>query len=139
VTYQEWLAAGNPPAAWEAERQRLNALTHARWDAEAAARAAANPPPVPAEYLDRFPPMRRAKVKAALLNVIRLNGRPVQRWQVAEKFAAEGFRVDVDRGRIYHGAGGGFYALDSVISRTAVDYAQWLADRPAAKIPAGRR
>jgi hypothetical protein len=137
VTYQEWLAAGNSPASWEAECQRLNALTQARWAAPAAARAAAaSPPPVPAEYLDRFPPMRRAKVLAALLNVIRLNGRPVQRWQVAEKFAAEGFRVDVDRGRIYHGAGGGFYQLNSVISRTAVDYAQWLADRPATKIPA---
>jgi hypothetical protein len=61
---------------------------------------------------------------------------PIVKAQLAPAWCAEHDRVDVDRGRIYHGAGGGFYQLDSVISRTAVDYAQWLADRPAAKIPA---
>ena len=66
---------------------------------------------------------------AALMAVIRLDGAPLQRWEAAHRFAAEGVRVDANLGRIYHGAAGCFYALDGAISRTAADFALWLQDR----------
>jgi hypothetical protein len=78
------------------------------------------------EYLAQFPPMQRAKVEAALDRQIRLDGQYMFRWQVAEKFATDQPCIDETRGRFYHGRDGYFYDLGQ-ITRTAADYAVWLA------------
>ena len=80
------------------------------------------------EYLDQFNPMRRAKVEAALDRQMRLDGRYMFRWQVAELLAADAPRVDSAKGRLYHGPNGYFYDVSS-LTQTCVDYVMWLANR----------
>jgi hypothetical protein len=71
-------------------------------------------------------PLRRAKARAALERQMRLDGRYMFRWQMAEEMATRPMlRLDSAKGRLYHGADGRFYDVASLTS-TAVDYIIWL-------------
>lgn len=84
---------------------------------------------ISADYLDQFTPMERAKVEAALDRQMRLDGRYMWRWEVAEHLAKlPDLRVDRVRRRVYHGDSGHFWALPDITDRCAT-YAEWLAEQ----------
>jgi hypothetical protein len=75
-----------------------------------------------ADYLDRFAPMQRAKVQAAMDRFMRLDGALMRRWDAMAKIAETGnVRHDTARARVYHGEQGCFYDVAS-LSATAVAY-----------------
>src|ERR1700761_3760551 len=68
-----------------------------------------------ADYLSQFPPMKRAKIQAAMDRYMRLDGVAMSRWEAARRLLGQGgLRHDPVKARLYHGADGCFYDVSAL-------------------------
>lgn len=79
-------------------------------------------------YLSTFAPMRRARVQAVLRRVVRHNGECVPRHALIERKIAQGYTVRPDArwGRMLMNENDGAFLVEADISKTAMDYAEFL-------------
>lgn len=81
-------------------------------------------------YLAQFPPLRRAKIEAALVHYTTWNSRKDggSRFQLIESLIDEGYKVETVRGERRLTDSDGFYR-EGALTKTGLDYAEWLQDR----------
>jgi hypothetical protein len=90
--------------------------------------------PTYGEYVSSMPPMQRAKVSAALQKNITSNGVLQARSVLVEKWVAEGATVvqKADQRELTKPSGN--YLLEKDLSKTAMDYAEWLINTKPAPV-----